>query len=110
KRRGIPTFPQPLRRLLGYIFNVSIAVLRVASLNVLTRPQSDLSWRTVPTNQNEDPKSGAQEYTSDKLGNNDFRARKVRSIAASLRGLSTEEVKLSQRLHGSCAAAIDNSA
>src|SRR5262249_57450561 len=38
KRRGIPTFPQPLRRLLGYIFNVSIAVLRVTSLNVLTRP------------------------------------------------------------------------
>src|SRR5262249_34096292 len=39
KRRGIPTFPQPLRRLLGYIFNVSIAVLRVTSLNVLTREE-----------------------------------------------------------------------
>src|SRR5262249_23410705 len=38
KRRGIPTFPQPLRRLPRYIFNASIAVLRVTSLNVLTRP------------------------------------------------------------------------
>src|SRR5262250_25059 len=42
KRRGIPTFPQPLRRLLGYIFNVSPAVLKVTSLNVLTRPPLQL--------------------------------------------------------------------
>src|SRR5262244_3684712 len=46
KRRGIPTFPQPLRRLLGYIFNVSIAVLRVTSLNVLTRKRDgNQCWR-----------------------------------------------------------------
>src|SRR5262249_4074227 len=55
KRRGIPTFPQPLRRLLRYIFNVSIAVLRVTSLNVLTRPSlrelilsSSHSQTTIP--------------------------------------------------------------
>ena len=47
KRRGIPTFPQPLRRLLGYIFNVSIAVLRVTSLNVLTRVGSAVSLRST---------------------------------------------------------------
>jgi hypothetical protein len=37
KRRGIPPFPQPLRRLFGYIFNVSIAELKVTFLNGLTR-------------------------------------------------------------------------
>jgi len=37
KAHGIPTFPQSRRRLLGYIFNVSIAELKVTFLNGLTR-------------------------------------------------------------------------
>jgi len=32
------TFPQPLRRAFGYIFDVSIAMLKVTFSNVLTRP------------------------------------------------------------------------
>jgi hypothetical protein len=45
--RGIPTFPQLLRRLLGYIFNVSIAELKVTFLNVLIRLHTGIAGTDV---------------------------------------------------------------